>query len=151
MLLIPIGSILLSLEENRQKPFYVLSRSNRDSPKLFCSISPKISKIDPMGISNTNINMHIAHLLSPKWSLYDFRSPSYINLQSVTNGRGQKRAWPWKRKMVTGLIFFSMLFSTGITLNIVINRKYERDSISDHFTPDYSFELKMTILSIEFA
>ena len=50
-----------------------LSQNDKNS---FSQLSPKLSTIDPMFINNTNINVPIPHLLSPKLRLYDIHSSS---------------------------------------------------------------------------
>ena len=57
--------------------------------KKFSQLSPKLS-IDPMLISNTNINVPVAQLLSPKLSLYDFHSSSCIIALSDKMGESKK-------------------------------------------------------------
>ena len=84
-LLINIGPIMHSLADIWQKPFFIIC----DRLKQFL---PKLSHIDPMLINNAYIIMPIAQLLSPKRSLYDFYSPSYIKIQfsaSLKKGRGR--------------------------------------------------------------
>ena len=66
VLLINIGSIVLSFRDNRQKLFLGIAKGSRNDKNGFCRLSPKISTIDPMFIDKIDINMPIAHLLSPK-------------------------------------------------------------------------------------
>ena len=45
-----------------------------------------------MFIDNTNVNVPIPHLLSPKRNLYDLHSSSYMKFTQLEGGRGQKWA-----------------------------------------------------------
>ena len=83
-ILINIGPIVLSLEDMGQKLF----SSFCDSQKQFLPIIAKTKQDRPYNYRYANINVPIAHLLSPKWSLYDFHSSSYMNAWS------EKWAWP---------------------------------------------------------
>ena len=44
-------------------------------------------------VISANINMHIAVIFSPKWSLYDLHSSSYTQRIKWKSGRGRKWIW----------------------------------------------------------
>ena len=78
------GHIYLSLSclfkkvsaKNRFCHFFISKNS-------FLQFTPKLIERGPMLTNETYINVLIARLLSPKLSLYDFHSSSYMNAQSA--------------------------------------------------------------------